>query len=179
MKPIRTTSNIKDPYAKRILSNILDKDPFAVYKRTPAALKRLVGGFKDRDLRKPVAKGKWSVAQIVSHLCDAELVTAFRYRMVIAQPGCRIQSYDQDKWARSLRYDSAGCRRKLDLFIRIREENIALLGSLTSKEWKRYGMHQERGKETLERMVQMIAGHDLNHLKQIAQFGKALRTGKR
>ena len=131
MKPIKDTSGIKDPYTKRILTNILDKDPFAVYKRTPGALKRLVRGLSDRELRSPVAKGKWSIAQIVSHLCDAELVTSFRYRMAIAQSGCSIQAYDQDRGAEHLKYNFADCRGKLDLFIRIREENIALLGSIS------------------------------------------------
>jgi hypothetical protein len=29
-------------------------------------------------------------------------------------------------------------------------------------------MHAERGKETVARIFQLIAGHDLNHLGQIA-----------
>jgi hypothetical protein len=28
-------------------------------------------------------------------------------------------------------------------------------------------MHSERGQETLEQMVRMTAGHDINHLRQI------------
>jgi len=28
-------------------------------------------------------------------------------------------------------------------------------------------MHAERGKETIEHIVRLIAGHDVNHLKQI------------
>jgi hypothetical protein len=178
MKPIKDITGIKDPYTRRILSNLLGKDPFAVYKRTPATLKRVLGGLKDRDLRTPIAKGKWTVAQIVSHLCDAEFVTSYRYRLAISESGRPIQAYDQDKWADNLRYESADCRRKLDLFIKMREENIALLESLSPKEWKKYGMHEERGKETVERMLQMIAGHDVNHVKQIEKIGKAFRKGK-
>ncbi|TLY31600.1 MAG: DinB family protein [Ignavibacteria bacterium] len=178
MKRITSTANIKDPYTRRILSNVIAKDAFTVYRRTPRALKQLLRGLGKRDLRKPLAKGKWSITQIVSHLSDTELVMAFRYRMAIAQSGSRLLAYDQDKWARNMNYDSADLRTKLDLFLRVREENIALLGSLGPKGWKRYGMHQERGKETVERMVQMTAGHDLNHLKQIRDIGKGLRTGK-
>lgn len=178
MKRIKSTASIKDPYTRRILSNIIEKDAFSVYRRTPDTLRRLLRGLGNRDLRKPIAKGKWSIIQIVAHLCDAEIVTSFRYRMAISESGCRIQAYDQDKWARNLRYKSADSRTTLDLFLKVREGNIALLGSLGPKEWKRYGMHEERGKETVERMVQMIAGHDLNHLKQIRDIGKALRTGK-
>ncbi len=33
--------------------------------------------------------------------------------------------------------------------------------------WDSYGMHSERGKETVTRVSQMMAGHDINHVKQI------------
>jgi hypothetical protein len=36
--------------------------------------------------------------------------------------------------------------------------------------WNYYGMHEERGKETVKRMTEMMAGHDLNHLKQIEKI---------
>jgi hypothetical protein len=35
------------------------------------------------------------------------------------------------------------------------------------KSWVRYGIHSERGKDTVARVADMLAGHDLNHLKQI------------
>jgi hypothetical protein len=33
-------------------------------------------------------------------------------------------------------------------------------------------MHAERGQESIERILQMMAGHDINHLKQIEQILK-------
>jgi len=35
------------------------------------------------------------------------------------------------------------------------------------EQWKLFGVHAERGEESIERLTQMIAGHDLNHLEQI------------
>lgn len=167
MKIITTVSNIKDPYIKRILSNILGKDAFNIYCQTPSRLKHFVGGLNERQLRTPPEKGKWSIAQIVAHLCDSELVMGFRYRMAIAQRGAALQAFDEKRWAKSLRYESADSHKKLELFTNMRRDNITLLRSLTPKEWGYFGMHEERGKETVERMVQMEAGHDINHLKQI------------
>jgi hypothetical protein len=31
-------------------------------------------------------------------------------------------------------------------------------------------MHSERGEETIERILHMMAGHDLNHLQQIERI---------
>jgi len=47
---------------------------------------------------------------------------------------------------------------------------LALLKSLTPEQWKHYGMHAERGQETIEHIVRMFAGHDLNHMQQIERI---------
>jgi hypothetical protein len=52
----------------------------------------------------------------------------------------------------------------------VRGANLALLKSLTPEEWKHYGMHSERGQETIEHIVRLYAGHDLNHLQQIERI---------
>lgn len=174
MKRIKSVRGIKDPYVKRILSNIIAKDVFQIYSQTPGILQRLTHGLTTSELHRSLAKGKWSIAQIIAHLCDSELVMGFRYRMAIAQPRSPLQAFDENKWAKSLRYESADCKRKLEVFTKMRRDHIALLHSLTSKEWNRYGIHAERGKETVERMVQMMAGHDINHLRQLENIRNVL-----
>jgi hypothetical protein len=49
---------------------------------------------------------------------------------------------------------------------------VALLKSLPKNLWENYGMHQERGKETIAHIVSMFAGHDLNHLAQVEGIRK-------
>jgi hypothetical protein len=110
-------------------------------------------------------------------LADSELVMGFRFRMAMAQPKARLQAFDQNKWDRRLHYDKTDCRRKLDLFVALRRDNIALLRTATVRDWKQYGMHEERGKETLERMVQMDAGHDVNHLRQVRTLRERFLKG--
>ena len=105
---------------------------------------------------------------------NGEVVMSFRLRMAVAQSGSPLQAYDQDTWAGALYYDKADCRDKLKSFSTLRGANVTLLKCLSPKEWQRYGMHEERGKETIERMVQMLAGHDVNHLRQIAEIRQNL-----
>ena len=52
----------------------------------------------------------------------------------------------------------------------LREANLALLKSLAPEQWKQYGLHAERGEESIERIARMMAGHDLNHLKQLEKI---------
>lgn len=170
MKKITTVDHITDAYSKRILTNILGLDPMEVLEHSPKALQRATRGLTDAQLQMAPGKGKWSIAQIITHLSDAELVAAYRYRMMLSDSGTEIQRYDENKWAKSLKYEKADTRAKLRHYVALRMDNIALLKSLSAGELQRYGMHAERGKETIERLAQMMAGHDVNHVKRVAEI---------
>ncbi len=170
MKPLTSVSSFKDPYMKRILSYTLGKDAFVLFAATPARLKRAVKGLKGKQFQVSPAKGKWSIAQILAHLCDSEVVFGWRIRMAIAQSGTVIQAFDEKKWEKEFKYENVNWKEALEVFLAMRKANITILNALTPAQWKRFGLHEERGKETIERMVQMFAGHDVNHLLQIEKI---------
>jgi hypothetical protein len=169
MNPDRVTSvdDITNAYIKRILTNIIGKDPMKVLTQTPKRLRKLVKGLKKKQLRYTPAPEKWSIAQIVNHMADTELVLAFRLRMALAQSGSPLQAMDQDKWAAGLQYENADVNDQLELFTAVRKRHLAIWASLSDEDWQKFGMHEERGKETVERIAQHFAGHDINHINQI------------
>ena len=159
-------------YITRIRGYVGGKDPLRVQAATPGRLRRLVQRLPARRLKRRPAPGKWSITEILAHLADAELMGSNRIRMILGKPGTPIQAFDQDDWARVMRYQKQDPRQSLETFCVLRRRNLALLRSLTPRQWKQYGMHQERGKETVARVTEMFAGHDLNHLNQIERLVK-------
>jgi len=157
-------------YTRRILGYQKGKRPFTVLARTPRTISRLIAGAPRRAITAPPGPGRWSVAEIIAHLADTELVIGFRMRLVLGSNGTRIQSFDQDVWATNFRYDRQDVQESLEAFRAQREHNLRLLRLLPAAMWNYYGMHDERGKETITRMTQMSAGHDLNHLQQIRRI---------
>jgi DinB superfamily len=154
-------------YIKRMLSLVEGKDAIKVQAATPAKLRRMVKSQPRRVLTRRPAPGKWSVAEIVAHLADAEVVHAYRIRMILSRDGTEIQAFDQNVWAEGGRYHQVDVNDALNVFQSLRRANLAFVKRLTPAERKRHGMHQERGKETIEHIGRMYAGHDLNHLGQI------------
>jgi hypothetical protein len=65
-------------------------------------------------------------------------------------------------------------RQSLEIFRVLREANLRLLKTIPQKRWNYYGMHEERGKETVARLVRMLAGHDRNHMAQIVTIAQGL-----
>ena len=157
-------------YTQRILSYTEGQEPVAVQAATAERVGRLIKGFSTAELRKRPSPEKWSVSEIIAHLADGEIVGAFRIRFILGSPGSPVVAYDQDKWVTSGHYDKRDPGKSVQQFRVLREANLALLKSLTPEQWKHCGVHSERGQESIERIVRMFAGHDLNHLQQIKKI---------
>jgi hypothetical protein len=158
-----------EQYIQRITA-LVEGKPLAVQAATAKKLVWLIKGVPASKLRKRPAADKWSVSEIVAHLGDAEIVIGFRMRIILGAPGTPIAAYDQDSWVASGHYEKRDPRKSVEQFRAVREANLALLKSLTSEQWKHYGVHSERGRETIEHIVRMTAGHDMNHLQQIERI---------
>ena len=157
-------------YTNRILGNVQGIDPLKAQAATAKKLERLIKGVPAAKLRKRPAPEKWSVAEILAHLADSEIVIGWRLRQILGAPGTPIQAYDQDSWAAAGHYGKRDSRKSAEQFRVVREANLALLKSLAPEQWKHHGLHSERGVETVEHIVQMIAGHDINHTRQIERI---------
>jgi hypothetical protein len=154
-------------YRQRMLGQLEGQDPLKIQAATPARIARLLRGASRQRLARRPAPGKWSVNEIVAHLSETELVVGFRMRLTLGAPGTPIQAFDQDSWAVAGRYATRDVRKSLALFRAVREANLELLRGLAPPQWKHFGLHAERGEESIETMLHMMAGHDLNHVRQI------------
>ncbi|HET6484893.1 MAG TPA: DinB family protein [Spirochaetia bacterium] len=154
-------------YVSRILSYLEDQKPVDLLVSSPRKISALVKGATKRQMGKRPAPGKWSVTEILAHLADVEIVQGFRVRLMLASNGVPIQGFDQDTWAGEFGYAKQDPAASLKAYLVNRERNVRLMKSLTPEQWSRYGIHSERGKETVFRVAELMAGHDINHLRQI------------
>jgi DinB superfamily len=157
-------------YVDRILGYTQGQKPLKVQAATASTLARLVKGVSASKLRKRPAPEQWSVIEILAHLADSEVVCGWRLRAIVGAPGTPIEAYDQNAWAAAGHYATRDPNQCIEQFRAMRKANLSLLNSLTPEQWSHCGMHAERGKETVEQIVSLIAGHDLNHVQQIERI---------
>jgi hypothetical protein len=165
-----------DQYRQRMFSYLNGGDPLKLQAAAPAKLARLLKSVSPALARKRPAPGKWSISEIVAHIADAELVGGYRIRAVLGAPGSQIIGFDQDVWVTALHYDTRNLRKSFEQYRNLRESNLTLLKTLAPEQWKHCGMHNERGAETIETIVRMFAGHDLNHFQQIERILAAKKS---
>jgi hypothetical protein len=165
-------------YIQRILGYVEGQDAIKVQRTTASKLKKSVQGLTPKQLKWRPEPTKWSIAEILAHLADAEVVASWRMRSVIGENGITIQPFDQDAWASVFEYRDRDAKRSLEVFRVLRENNLAMLKEISRETWDHYGMHLERGKETIAHLARMFAGHDTNHVLQVERIAKQLKSAK-
>jgi hypothetical protein len=168
-----TSSETIDEYKARILGYQAGMDPLVLQAKAPDVLQALVEGLSNEDLDRRPCPGKWSIREVVAHLADDELVGAYRIRLILSAPGTSIQAFDQDVWARTGRYSTRDITDSVALYRALRCANVKLLQSLTAREWDMFGVHAERGIESLRDIAMYFAGHDINHFRQIESIRRS------
>jgi len=160
-------------YIAGLLQALGTQAPLEVLRHTPSRLRDAVQGLSEDQLHRREAPDLWSVAHVLQHLADSELVGAYRFRMILAHDRPDIQAYDQDLWAERLHYDLADPAESLEDFTAIRATNVRLFERSTPTERERVGVHAERGEESLAFLQRVYAGHDIVHLRQLARIRQA------
>src|SRR5262249_39983773 len=129
--------------------------------------------------RKRPAPDRWSIAEIGAHISDTELVVGYRVRAILEQQGAPIIGCDQDEWVKELHYEKRDLKKCYWHEWEVRDADLNLMKRLTPEQWKHAGMHNERGEESVETIVRMMAGHDLNHFSQIERILAAKKGGRK
>lgn len=154
-------ATVTNPYA----GYVGDLRPEEVIAATPKHLAELVERLGPEGLERSYTPGKWSGREIVCHLADVEISFAFRLRQTLSQPHHVIQPFDQDAWAKA--YGSLSASAALATFSAIRGWNMALLEAAGPEVRSKPVTHPERGDMTFQTIVETMAGHDRNHLRQL------------
>lgn len=153
--------------------SFLDGRPIeAILSSTPSALRAALANLSATQVAAVPAPGKWSAAEVACHLADCELVFGFRLRQALADDSPVIQPFDQDKWAAT--YAGVSGLQAADVFAALRGWNLCLIESASPEARARKTTHPERGEMTFQTIIETMAGHDLNHLKQLGRIAEAL-----
>jgi hypothetical protein len=98
---------------------------------------------------------------------------------MLANPGVALTWWDEAAWAERLGYAQQDASLSAGVFRALRESNLRLLASVPRARWVEcYGVHEVRGRQTVEEFVRLEAAHDLNHLRQIDRILVGCMTGQ-
>lgn len=163
---IHIPSATEDPaaYQQALLDVVGEQDPLTVIATSAAKVRAIVADLTLDVVDRGPEPGEWSVAQIVGHLYDVDIVYGFRWRLALTEESPFYPGYDENEWAGLPRLPFW---QTLGAWEGLRASNAVLLRSLTPEQLRRSGLHGEQGAETIDVMVRKVAGHDIAHLNQL------------
>lgn len=156
-----------DRYRAELLAALDERDPLAVLAATLDEVHALTDGVDAEAMATPPAAGEWSPAQVLSHLCDNDMVWGTRIRMIVTDDRPLMVPYNQDRWTERFGGLDRDPTVTLRRWVSLRTANLAVWDSLDAAEWARTGIHPERGEQTVREIVTLLAGHDLVHIDQL------------
>lgn len=139
----------------------------ARFRSGSAAVDAALAGITDAELDHLPADGGWTARQVAHHLADSEAMAYTRLRRLVADADpVVIQGYDEPRWAERLHYERP-IGEAVAVLHAVRAASLSLLESLTPTEWERTGQHSESGAYSVDRWLEIYAGHPHEHADQI------------
>jgi hypothetical protein len=107
----------------------------ARYREGPRRVRDALEGITEAELDVRPAPDAWTVREVVHHLPDSEMTSAIRLRRLLAEDAPTLGGYDEEQFARTLRYAERPIDAALDLFDLIRRVTAEILERMTEEEW--------------------------------------------
>jgi uncharacterized damage-inducible protein DinB len=126
-------------------------------------VERLLAPLDDAAARFRYAPEKWSVKEVLGHICDAERIFAYRLLRIARADATPLPGFDEDAYVPPAEFDARPLAELLREFQAVRASTIALVEGLPSPAWERRG--QASGKNISTRAIAYImVGHVTHHL---------------
>ena len=134
---------------------------------TPAKLRAAASGLTDRQLATPYRDGGWTLRQVVHHVPESHANAYIRFKLALTEDTPAIKPYDEDAWVKLPDIARAPIESSLALLEALHLRWVALLDTMTAEDFGRPLLHPERGRMTLDMLLQLYAWHGPHHIGHI------------
>jgi uncharacterized damage-inducible protein DinB len=144
------------------------------YLAGPKQLRQAVAGMSREQLTARPVAGKWSTLECVAHITDFEPIAADRMKRIIAEDNPSLIGADETQFAAALCYADRDLQEELAIVEATRSQLARILRKQPDTALARAGMHNERGRLTLEVLLTYTINHIPHHVKFIQDKRQAL-----
>lgn len=160
----RPADNEHAPFYATYISKVPDGDLLNFMELQPDQFNGLINDLTDEQAIEPPAPGKWSVKQVLGHLCDTERIMGYRALRFARADKTEIEGFEQDDYVAAANSNARSATELLAELKSVRGATLSLLESLTTAESERSGM--ANGKSiSVRALAYVIAGHAQHHLE--------------
>jgi hypothetical protein len=151
-------------YYANYISKVPDRPLLDFLAKQPGDYRQLLSGISEADATKPPAPGKWSIKQVLGHLCDTERVMSYRALRFARGDEQELAGFEQDDYVATADSNARSVEDLLAELDSVRHSTVALLGSLPADADRKSGM-ANGNRVTVRSLAYVIGGHSQHHLE--------------
>lgn len=156
------------PYFTKYIELVPEGDVLDHLKRQVDETVAVVGGLTERDGDFRYAEGKWSIKEVVGHVCDTERIFVYRALCFARGESAGLPAFDENEYVRRANFSARSLQDLLSDLRTVRAATLSFLSGLDAEALTRRGMANQR-EYTVRAIAYIMAGHERHHTRIIAE----------
>jgi uncharacterized damage-inducible protein DinB len=120
----------------------------------------------DGDLQ--YAPGKWTVKEVLGHICDSERIFDYRALRIARGDATPMEGFEQDDYVKNGPFARTPLEELVAEYIAVRRATLTLFRNLDQAAWTRRGV-ANKNEITVRALAYVIAGHEVHHRRLLAE----------
>jgi hypothetical protein len=109
------------------------------------------------------AEGKWSIKEVIGHLCDAERIFSYRALRIARNDETPLPGFDENKYVPEGKFDARTMASLVDEVVQVRDATMSLVRTIGAEAGARRGTASGKS-VSVRAIVWIIAGHMAHHV---------------
>jgi len=164
----RPEKNEYREYYGKYIAMVPDGDIIDILQSQNESTRRLLSGLSEAQAMHRYAPGKWSVKEVIGHLCDAERVFAYRAMRFARADQTPLPGFDEETYVPAGRFDERSLGSLVEEYGAVRGNTIALLRGLPDEASRRAG-DANGAVMSVRALAYVIAGHEVHHISLLRE----------
>ena len=150
------------PFYDRYISLVPGADILGTLDTQRRQMLMLLSGHDDSDGNFRYAPDKWSVKEVLGHVCDTERIFSYRALRISRGDRTPIEGFEQDDYVRNGPFAKRPLAELIEDYIAVRRATLTLLRNLDETAWNRRGI-ANKNEVSVRAIAYTMAGHELHH----------------
>jgi DinB superfamily len=150
------------PYYDRYISLITSSDILGTFESQRRQMLLLLSGRDESEGDFRYAPDKWTVKELLGHVCDTERIFAYRALRISRGDRTPIEGFEQDDYVCNGPFAHRPLAEVIEDYIAVRRATLTLLRNLDEQAWTRRGI-ANNNEISVRAIAYTSAGHELHH----------------
>ncbi|GAC1446684.1 MAG: DinB family protein [Pyrinomonadaceae bacterium] len=154
------------PYYGKYVALVHENDVLEALTNQLHETLELLRGIPEEQSAFRYAPDKWSIKQVVGHMCDTERIFAYRALCFARNEQISLPGYEPDDYVAAANFDERTLHDLTGEFEAIRHATVNLFRHLNNEAWTRRGLAS--GNEfTVRALAYLTVGHERHHVEAL------------